>query len=303
MSEKRRKLEDHIREVIQRTGYPLEIEVSDILEKDWVVFNNVPYLDEDENKTRTIDIYAINYSELEQFVSIGKPVFFVSTPLLVECKRSDTHVWVFFTRPNSTPGFGNGQTLDFLQVFTKGKKKFLDELLDFFRSDKLHYNRFSRLAHTYAEVKIQGQSSEKQEIFEASNQLMKFVSYEMRKESERIAGDVSNRNFSFLFPVIAFDGMIYEAIVRGGEIKLLKRVHILLETSRYSKLTRNILGYLIDVVAKPGFAQYLKLLNEDIVTIRHFFASNEKELIEKVDVYDDLLKAGFGSKDYSTSVK
>jgi len=63
MSEKRRKLGDHIREMVRRTGYPLEIEVSDILEKDWAVFNNVPYLDEDESKTRTIDIYAIHDSE------------------------------------------------------------------------------------------------------------------------------------------------------------------------------------------------------------------------------------------------
>jgi len=289
MSEKRRTLEYHIREEIQRTGYPLEIQVSDILDRNWVVFNNEPYLDEDENKTRRIDIYAIHETEMRQFVGKREPEFFVGARLLVECKKSDTHAWVFFTRREyARPEPGDGQIFDFLEVLSKGKKKFLDELTDLFPWGKLHYDRFKRIGHTYAEVKFQGkgkESSERQEIFEASNQLMKYASYEIQKESERIAGDTSNRNVLFLFPAIAFDGMLYEAIVKGGKTRLFKRAHILLETSRYSKQSGGISSYLIDVVAKDELPQYLRSLNKDIDVIRHFFSSKEEKLAEKADVY------------------
>jgi hypothetical protein len=164
MSEKRKTTEDHIIDQIQRTGYPLEIEVSDLMERaGWIIFNNQPYLDEDEGKTREIDIYAIHETEADQFVTEPKPRIFVGTDIVIECKKSTTHAWIFFTRPKGLPpGFGQDQTLDFLQVHSNGKKRFMSTVA----LPKLHYDKFHTVAHTYAEAKLQGESSEKREIFE-----------------------------------------------------------------------------------------------------------------------------------------
>ncbi len=84
---------EFILENIKKSGYPLEIEVSSILEKDWFVVNNAFYLDKISNKEREIDILANNpFSKHE-----GSKIKFLCTiTLIVECKKSNTHAWVFF---------------------------------------------------------------------------------------------------------------------------------------------------------------------------------------------------------------
>jgi hypothetical protein len=51
-------LEEYLKEEILKTGYPLEVEMSDLLSKDSTVFNNEPYVDEVTSKTQPIDVFA-----------------------------------------------------------------------------------------------------------------------------------------------------------------------------------------------------------------------------------------------------
>ncbi|MEM3641559.1 MAG: hypothetical protein QXH37_06540 [Candidatus Bathyarchaeia archaeon] len=70
---------------IEKSGYPLEIEISSILEsKDWYVINNRPYVDSDEGKLRSIDISAFHATafDFEKY----DPLTF-SPNLVVECKK------------------------------------------------------------------------------------------------------------------------------------------------------------------------------------------------------------------------
>jgi len=273
-------LEDHLVSELLKTGYPFEIEICGLLDRDWLVFNNDPYLDEDEGKTREIDILAMHNSEADQYLIEPKSPFFMATDLAVECKKTDTHAWIFFTRQKATPpGFGSGQTLDFLEVFSKGKKNFFEP------SDlpKLHYDSFNRIAHTYTEVKLQGEASQKSEIFEASNQLTKYAAYFMHDWNERISNDVSRRDIIFLFVAIAFEGKLYEAIVERGALSLHSRDNILLAVARRSKVKEGFSYYLIDVVTKNHFHKYLEALNKDIEKLRDFVYANEKEFASKAE--------------------
>jgi len=136
-------MKDHIMDQIEKTGYPLEIEVSERLDKDWVVFNNQPYLDEDENKTRETDIFAIHETDIDQLRIKPEPLIFVSTNMVAECKKSTTHAWVFFTRPKETPpGFGEDQTIDFVEARSQRRKR----LFDIVPLPPLHYDGFQRIA-------------------------------------------------------------------------------------------------------------------------------------------------------------
>jgi len=51
-------LEDYLAKELSRTGYPLEIEISSILDKTYVVSNNEYFFDWEEDKAREIDIDA-----------------------------------------------------------------------------------------------------------------------------------------------------------------------------------------------------------------------------------------------------
>jgi len=277
MSGKGKTTEGHIIDQIQRTGYPLEIEVSDLMERaGWIVFNNQPYLDEDEGKTREIDIYAIHETEADQFVTEPKPRIFVGTDIVIECKKSTTHAWIFFTRPKGLPpGFGQDQTLDFLQVHSNGEKRFLSTVA----LPKLHYDKFHTIAHTYAEVKLQSESLEKREIFEASNQLMKYSAFEMEQWREAMASKPSDIDIRFVFLAVVFDGKLYEALTHNGKIELKERSHMLLKVARYSKARAGMSHYIIDMVSKAQFPEYLDLVEDDIQLIRSFFLSNEEHLL------------------------
>jgi hypothetical protein len=271
----------HIINQILKTAYPLEIEVSEAMEHDWSVFNNLPYVDRKEGKTREIDIYAVHLSEPAQVAE--RNAFFIATDAVVECKKSDTYAWVFFSRPvrhplTLYPHLGDGQTLDFLQVFSDGKERFIDHL----SLPKLHYADFTRVSRTYSEVKIQGETSCKDAIFEASNQLMNYISDELegvRKSFESTAGDMSRKSIHLRFPIIVFDGMLYDAIIKAGRLELRERSRIALETLSRST-TGKITHYLIDVVTKSSLTGLLRDLNADIASIRAYFKANNEQLVK-----------------------
>jgi hypothetical protein len=275
-------LEEHLKEEIIKTGYPLEVEISDLLEKEWVVFNNDTYLDAEERKSREIDIFAVHMSEPQQLVALaGKEKssssVFVMTELIVECKKTDTHAWVFFTRPSRYNWVGDGQIIDFLKIRSEDE----DQYLDVYGLD-LHYKSFGRVAHTYSEVKLQGESSGKSEIFEASNQLIKCARYHVEQQRESILRDASLHQIGIFFLAIALDGKLYEAIAQEGDVSLSPRDSILLAAKRHWS-TGPQTSYLIDVVTKQSFSKYLKNLDSDIDGFRKHVASEEDMILSKLE--------------------
>jgi len=86
----RNDLIERVKEDIQKSGFPLEIEVSSILNKfGWEVQNQAFYLDEQEKKSRAIDIIA------SKFVAVKSESFTnYNTYLVIECKKSQKP-WLF----------------------------------------------------------------------------------------------------------------------------------------------------------------------------------------------------------------
>lgn len=88
-----------IKREIERSGFPLEIEISTILEKNgWNVHPSSPFLDEDENKWREIDLKSYKSSESTLENKSLKP-YRLNLTLIIECKKSEEFAWVFFPRP------------------------------------------------------------------------------------------------------------------------------------------------------------------------------------------------------------
>ena len=276
---------NYLKEKIRKTGYPLEIEISSMLDRKWVVVNTDAYLDSDEGKMRDIDITAWQYSPktwLPIMVEIG---------LIIECKKDDNFAWVFFTRPLEFNWGGDidGQYLDEIQILTKNVEATqIEEIIS--KKTKLHYASAERVAVAFDEFFMKGKKKtfekKRREIFEAENQLKKYISYYFGQWG-KARYDIYRLNM--FFPLIVFDGNMYETIIEKGKIKVSETKHVVLTTSyrtSYSIWEQNLL---IDVVHKDYFREFLKVLGEDIKSFKRVVRGNKKRIEREVERATSLL--------------
>jgi hypothetical protein len=286
-----RSLEDFLTQELKRTGYPLQIEIASALEKTYLVENNAYYFDSDEHKAREIDIDAMTLDRDFEKKEI-KP-FAVVNKLPIECKRSETYAWIFLTQQREKIPWLQGQVMDFMQI---ASRDLLFSFIDMIKGELglcLHYDQFRRMANTYAEIKYEkGSESKKSEIFEAKNQLAKFVSYDISQLLRRIEnrGTDPAKNYLtwFYHPTIVFDGKLYEAICENASVRLFERKHILLSATHspiYLKDFQNTepsdLQYIIDVVRKDFFTDFIKILENEYSSLWNCVYDNIEELKEK----------------------
>ena len=83
----------------------------------------------------------------------------------------------------------------------------------------------------------------------------------------------------FYFPCIVFDGDMFEAIVENGKISLQETDHIVLSTSIPSKKNQFYMKYLIDVVRKDFFKDYLKIIEIDLQNFLNEIKNNCEKAI------------------------
>jgi hypothetical protein len=275
---------DYLKKEIKKSGYPLEIEISSMLDKRWdEVINTDSYYDSDEGKTRDIDINAYRIFD---FLN-GSLVF--TANLTIECKKSESSAWVFFTRPfkyNFTSI--SGQYIDGLQVLTKNLDSSINmELI--LSSSKLHYSRLRKVAACFAEFPFQGKKSEsygKKEIFEAMTQLKKYITY----TNEKILKTNIPVTIDVYFPCIVFDGQIFEAQIKGEMLRLKRTEHILLTTSQPSPYSIWDLRFMIDVVSKSYFQNFLSEIDDSIKSIQQVIKRKAKKILASIANMEESLR-------------
>lgn len=302
-----KKLKDYLLEEIAKSGFPLEIEVSSILEnRDWVVLNNQPFRDPDKDELRSVDILAFHEPTASDFSRYRRLAF--SPRLVIECKKSISHAWVFFTRPETSKVFSmSGQVYDFPKAFSTKAYKNRNRLSpigvfsyqyyfnSFINSSKqmrhLHYADFDNIAITYDEYKIQSDAKKRhkakksrRDIFEAINQVVKFQNFDM-EESIRAPGRIKSAKSPF-FPVelsflaIVFDGKLFEATTKNAKHLIEEKEHILLHYKYRPRESFVDYDFWIDVVKKEFFSTYLSKIHEDISLIDEKIVSERKLLSE-----------------------
>jgi hypothetical protein len=312
MSSPKKGLKDFLLNEIEKSGFPLEIEVTSILEKlNWVVLNNQPFRDPDEEQLRSVDIFAFQMSP--HF--LHDTLFGFTPRIIIECKKSSSHAWVFFTRPiNENIFCMNAQVYDYPQSFStqaynqraKIMKEGFFSLEYYFNyffdvekgSSDIHYCKFDRKAIAYQEYKISEWSelnsdenvskrksdptAGRNEVLEAINQVVKFLEFDF-DESVNSPGRIKDAT-SPLFPIelnfiaIVFDGKLFEAIIGKGKAVLEESKHILLHFVYRPKKSSKNLNYWIDVVNKDFFPEYMNQISKDITLIEAKIETNQKIL-------------------------
>lgn len=227
---------DKVKKEILKSGIPTEIEVSSFLRKDgWFVVNQDAYLDEDEKKVRAIDISAMKGKANEAII------------LLCECKKSEGHAWAFYTHHKKADIYaGLLSFVETLRVAQHIRLGFDDDQ----QKLKSHFSDMNVKVGTIGRVLFK----KKDDFFEALQQVLKALAYNKKKFK------IPDTYF-FAYPVIIFDGQIYEFDIKDDEEVEIKPIAYLqfIGTLKEEKLR----PCLVDVVKKSYFPEYLSLVNKE----------------------------------------
>ncbi len=243
---------DEIEKDIKLSGFPLEIEVTAVLKRNgWQVRNQVYYLDKDEGKPRSIDIVA-HKAFFEEYGVHDR----LNISLIIECKAS-VKPWVFFTSPK------DGQPL-FKLPFSLIKNFAVPKLelsLNVARwmQKQMHYT--SALSEQCAIISYEPfKEGRGREILEATYQVTKALDYFL-EDFKRAVTLVSMKPAFVLFPAIVFDGHMFECELQNGDLKLSQNncIQYFVERERY---------FLIDIIGKSFLPEYLKVIDEDIKSLK-----------------------------------
>lgn len=267
---------------IEKTGYPLEIEISSVLDlaKGWEIINTDSYFDKDEGKQRDIDIVANKYLPSTEELPV-----FIETSLIIECKKDDNFTWVFFTRPFKFEEHEvTGHYTDEIQMRTRNTLvDYLREIV--FKDWHLHYIESKRVAVSFDEFPIKAKKgtyeAKRKEVFTAENQLKKYITYMYEQECNESTPHADR--IMFCFPCIVFDGTMFEAIVDKGRVELRESNHILLSTQSRATYSNWDLSFLIDVVTKDYFKSFLEEVNTDVKSLFSLVKKRKRKILRELD--------------------
>jgi hypothetical protein len=239
-----------IEEDIKKSGFPLEIEVSSVLRKDgWDLRNQAYYMDEDEGKPRAVDIVA-SKSYFEDFLGHNR----LRILLIIECKKSQKP-WVFFTTPEDR----KFSAIPILTIKHCANPKLENQRFYKWIMKSLHYalpyGKKRAIVH-YEPFK----AGEGREIFEAALQVTKALNFELKQDMET-SPKIPITSIGIFFPVIVFDGHLYECQLQNGDTKVLSTDYV-----QYLREQREL--FIIDVFTKQFLLQYLGIIDKEVEALK-----------------------------------
>lgn len=238
-----------IREALQKTGFPLELEVSAILAKRKYDVWGSQFFERD-GKIIEIDMEAI--MPIQPLGSMKR--WHLNPSVAIECKMSRKYSWVFHKSDTSVGHCAISHGLDALALKHKNFQH-LCQVLD------LHYSG-GDVASTFAVVDPKTQKlSTRDEIFDAVNKLREFVNYRSLQLLPHFASQ--RRDIIFYFPMVVFDGMLYEGGMGTGRLSVTPINSIVLETRTASCVTGRLDPMYIDVVTRNQFVRHLSMIEEE----------------------------------------
>lgn len=241
-------LQDKIIKEIEKTGFPLELRVSHLLrERDYFVAQSLYYLDEEEEKSREIDIRALKNYTFERKCNPENPKnsYFVRNYFFIECKKSDSKPWVFLSSPK---GEYDGE-LSLLPCSVDNT--IVLSFQDYDMLETIHpFSTNNMRGRSYFEPFKNNETGET--IFRALNSAVKSTLYYMNKNKE----DSHNYDISFYYPLIIFDGKLFEAYLKNGDIKV-KETDIVLVSFNYKSKNYHGECFTVPVIKESALNNFL----------------------------------------------
>jgi hypothetical protein len=243
---------DRIEKALMTTGFPLELKVAEILRRrEYEIYGNQFF--EIDDKIKEID--------MEAWIPVKIPdsyrIWCLNPEIVIECKMSKKYSWVFH-RSHTVVGHSDlAQGIDAITLKHGHGHGLLGDILSF-----EHYYE-SHVAGTFAVLDVErGRLSERDEVFDSTSKLSQFVNYRVENLMRYFGHD--RRDILFFFPVLVFDGMIYEADYDGGELSILPIDSIVLEARTISPITGRLAPMYVDIVTSGHFENHLGIIEREI---------------------------------------
>jgi len=247
-----------IREEIGKSGHPVSLKASFILnKKKWYVKNAPRYFDYDSKKIREIDIVAEKECPL---VENSKNV------LIIECKKSNKP-WVFF-RQNKLNENVFSLNIGTMDVTDGAIYDWASEYIF-----KKHYY-FKRPCWSYFFVAFTDPESKKsKQIFEATEKVLDaLMFYWEREEILYSKYKLKKKVLTFFHPVVIVDGKLFDVLVKENETNISETrwISLLIEREMDEPLPVRLLHnpqyrkillskpYLVDIVTLDYFETFLE---------------------------------------------
>ena len=231
-----------IREYLLKSGFPLEVEIGSILRKNgWLVGNQWPYVDKESGKIRPVDVLAMKMTR-------GLGVL-----LLIECKKSIKHDWVFHTQEKERELLPLlGTLVDLLKKFKSFP--FAGKLANLTAAN-IMASKLSGLHLLDNAIKIGvfnviPSSKDRDDFYVAINEIL-----------SAIVGMRESMKAFIAFPAIVFDGDMFQFYQENNETQILPINH--LQFISFEKAQAGMLPCLVDVVRKSYFSEFLRMIERN----------------------------------------
>lgn len=256
-------LVQRVLEEVAKTGFPLELRVADQLRvRGYHVATNVYFVDRDEGKGREIDIRALGNA----FFTTGKLRCAVRHCLLIECKKSASRPWVFFSSPTVSY---DQQVSD---IASHGVARgWIRSSEEFWRFGRQHpWFRAPNRGRSFFEA-FAGTQEANQNIQRA---ILGAVKATIDTRDARFAAGYPFPNATFYYPIVVLDGHLFAAQVRRGRTTITRASKVLVSVRYRSAQYTGNERHTVLVVTKPAFAGVLRALDRWLRTCALHFKRN-----------------------------
>ena len=257
-------LKDKILKEISKTGFPLELRVSELLNNvGYYVANNLYYVDLDEGKGREIDLRALKNYDFK----IESKQYFVRHCLLIECKKSQKKPWVIFTSHETSYDSEyfevdcSGADFD---ADIKGMQKTLDQL------ESIHpFCKYKRRGRSFFEPFKNNLTGET--IVKA---LMSAVKASIGMRDNKFAS--GGNSICFFYPIVVFEGKLFEAFLNKGKIEIIETDRLMVSFFYESPKYKNE-RFTIPMITENSFGTFLNELDA-VLEFWGLFAKRNRKL-------------------------
>lgn len=231
---------------INKTGFPLEFKVADLLSQhSYYIAQSTYFIDREEDKSREIDIRAFS----NRIVKYKGSDFCISNVLTIECKKTDNKPWVFLSSKfnENDPGISD-------LLFNTKKHVHFNDYIEL-ELEKFHpfYQNPNR-ARSYFEA-FKNESSE--QIFKAVTSCVKATLYQ-----QDILESMENR-VSFYYPCIVFEGDLFEGVMLDGEIHL-EPVEVVYLSFIYDSLIYKHQNFTVPIIKPSYLGEFIRSIEKTL---------------------------------------
>lgn len=248
---------------IDKSGFPLEWEVLQVFQRhsmiDELISPHSYYVDPSTGKLRETDLIA----ELAKVYAYDERFFVFAKTLVVECKQSTEHPWLFFTEPVTKHGPKS--------LFNMNEIGYLrDPSLAAKITDVTHYLKVEGYCYSYCSVGS-GKDILQESLFQACN-----ASYAYKGRLKQSLSAIHNEpmlmeaNFAgyldLYCPIVVFKGYMFQYEFHSVNPIPKPTRHVLVSFPIFLERTPKETGpsrFLVDVVRFDYLGDFLKQLQEE----------------------------------------